>query len=165
MSIQVNAADKSIDPSASFEWNGILSNATQNAHLFTLCLAMQQSALAAPIEINGIPEAAPAIDEQLKQLNFYRQAPLSAEGLNWESFDGVGQAIHANNYADARLHLAMHPAPLAQVNNPKKLADDVVNNCSLGAQKRLAQAYSHGIQEDNTLLDEVIANASQVHAA
>jgi hypothetical protein len=161
----VNSVDKSIDPSIAFEWNGILSKATENAHAFTLCLAMQQSALAEPIKIEGAEAPSLSIEAQLKQLNFYRRPKLSSEGVAWTSFDVLGQAINAAHFADARLHLAMHPPPLAQVDNSKKIAEDVVNNCSLGTQKRLAQAYTNALEEDNTLFDEVIENAHQVHAA
>lgn len=165
MSSTVNSVDKSVDPGVAFEWNGILSKATKNAHAFTLCLAMQQSALAEPIKIAGTEDAPLSLETQLAKINFYRRPPLCSEGVAWQSFDVISQAINAEHFADARLHLAMHPSPLAQVNNSKKLADDVVNNCSLGTQKRLAKAYTSAIAEDNTLFDKVIENANQVNAA
>jgi len=161
----IDQATVSIDPSSGFELNGKLSNATKNARLFSLYLAMQQTALADTIGIESPTASTPDVETQLRSLNFYRHPALSADDSHWDTLNRVSQAFSQHQFADARLHLAMHPMPLAQVDNAQKISDDIVNNCPLGAQKRLSKQYSSTLYEDNTLMEEVILNAKQAVAA
>lgn len=157
----------SVDPSLSWEWNGTLSKSTGDGTLFSLYLAMQQCALADTISIQsadeqGAPDSATAF---LQTINFYRSMPLSASSNDWKHLDTLSDCLAHKSFEDVRLHLQLNPSPLSQVDNKHKIQQDIINNCSLATQKRLAASYTSSLKEDNTLLDEIIENASSFLAA
>ena len=43
-------------------------------------------------------------------------------------------------------------------NHPKRLPDDVVDNCSLATQKRLKKEYANTVKEDNTMLYDILSS-------
>ena len=59
----------------------------------------------------------------------------------------------------------MYPVPLAQTNDAKKISQDVITNCSLATQKRIAATYSTSIDEDNTMLSDIIEQSESFLAA
>ncbi|AEF03096.1 putative fumarate reductase flavoprotein subunit [Alteromonas naphthalenivorans] len=168
--------NKSIDPSMAWEWNGTLSKAAGNATLFALYLAMQQSALADTISIESPneDEATSGITQRLEALNFYRRAPLCASESDWLHMNRLSQtiahqvALHepiSLQFDEVRLHNEMHPVPLAQTNDAKKISQDIITNCSLATQKRIAATYSTSIDEDNTMLSDIIEQSESFLAA
>ncbi|AMJ86947.1 hypothetical protein AVL56_10515 [Alteromonas stellipolaris] len=167
---------KSIDPSMAWEWNGTLSKAAGNATLFALYLAMQQSALADTISIESPSEdeASSDITQRLEALNFYRKAPLFASESDWLHMNRLSQKIahqvtqqepSSLQFDEVRLHNEMHPVPLAQTNDAKKIRQDIITNCSLATQKRIAATYSSSIGEDNTMLSDIIEQSESFLAA
>ena len=159
-----------------WEWNGTLSKAAGNATLFALYLAMQQSALADTISIESPNEndVASDIKQRLDAINFYRKAPLCASEADWFQVNCLSQKLAHQMKAQAspslqfdevRLHNEMHPAPLAQTNDAKKISQDIINNCSLATQKRIAATYSTAIDEDNTMLGDIIEQSESFLAA
>lgn len=143
-----------IDPSISWEVNGVLAKASNQGALFSLYLAMQQHALAEPIRIES--EALENTDKtQLTALNHYRRPALNASQEDWHNMDVLARLI-AVDVPSARLFQSLNPGPLAQIDDKSRLSDDIVNNCSLGTRKRIKRAYSSDVKEDNTLLYDVI---------
>ena len=155
----------SVDPSLSWEWNGTLSKAAQDATLFALYLAMQQSALSEPITFEKTDTNPNPTDTYLTSINFYRNMPLSASPQDWKNVKALTRLVAFNHFSDARLQQVLHPPPLAQVNDSKKLSDDIINNCSLATQKRLTKAYKNTIIEDNTLMSDIIEQSGSIWAA
>ncbi|MEM7420965.1 MAG: VC2046/SO_2500 family protein [Pseudomonadota bacterium] len=153
-----------IDPSLFWESSGILSKATSQGALFSLYLAMQQHALAEPIHINSADtlndNKSGSIDSTLEALNHYPKAKLEATPSDWKNMSVLSELMKTD-IATARLFHVMNPQPLAQTNNKLRLPDDVIDNCSYGTQKRVTKAYSSTIDEDNTMLFDVV---EQSHA-
>ena len=155
----------SIDPSVSWEWNGTLSKAAEDATLFALYLAMQQSALSDPITFEHQETQTDNTETYLNSVNFYKPMPLSASSQDWKNLSAVTQLVALKHFSDARLYLELHPPPLAQVNDSKRLSEDIINNCSLATQKRLSQAYKNTIKEDNTMMSDIIEQSESIWAA
>jgi len=126
---------------------------------------MQQSALSDPVTIENQDVKHDSTASYLDGINFYRTAPLSASQNDWENLQTITHFVALQRFADARLHQEMHPLPLAQVNDSKKLSDDIINNCSLATQKRLKQTYNNTIIEDNTLMSDIIEQSESFWAA
>ncbi|MDO6565931.1 VC2046/SO_2500 family protein [Alteromonas sp. 1_MG-2023] len=166
---------KSIDPSMSWEWNGTLSKAAGNATLFALYLSMQQSALADTISIDSPNEVQDSSDitKRLEALNFYRKVPLSAGESDWLQMQKLSQVMASQlahqasqvQFDEVRLYKEMHPMPLAQTNDPKKISQDIITNCSLATQKRIAATYASTLPEDNTMLGDIIEQSESFLAA
>lgn len=154
-----------IDPSISWEQNGTLAKAAQDATLFSLYLAMQQSALVSNVVYTDLTK-----DEENAKLtidvpSFYRQPALAAAAPDWKIISRVNTLYNSGHASDAVLFQHMHPSPLSQINDKNKLNDDVINNCSLSTQKRLKARYTDQLPEDPTLLDELIPLAQQTFVA
>jgi hypothetical protein len=154
-----------IDPSISWEQNGTLAKAAQDATLFSLYLAMQQSALVSNVVYTDLTK-----DEENAKLtidvpSFYRQPALAAAAPDWKIISRVNTLYNSGHASDAALFQHMHPSPLSQINDKSKLNDDVINNCSLSTQKRLKARYADQLPEDPTLLDDLIPLAQQTFVA
>ncbi|HBL22116.1 MAG TPA: hypothetical protein DDZ29_14920 [Alteromonas mediterranea] len=165
-----------IDPSIYWERSGVLARASTQGALFSLYLAMQQHSTAAPFEIEAADSELSqkaGIDTELTSLSHYRRSSLAANESEWKNMD-VMSALVAEDFSTARLYLNMNPAPLAQTDDAKRLPDDVIDNCSLAAQKRIKKQYNNTMKEDNTLLYDMLAtketqdpgsNADAVHTS
>lgn len=152
-----------IDPSIFWESSGILSKATSQGALFSLYLAMYENALSEPIRIlsNENTDNTDSVTDQLHALNHYRKAPLAATKEDWVKMNTLS-SLMTSDLATARLYQIVNPQPFAQTNDPFRLPEDVINNCSYGTQKRLSKAYASSIEEDNTLLYDVVARSNGV---
>ncbi|GFD94085.1 hypothetical protein KUL156_10700 [Alteromonas sp. KUL156] len=149
-----------IDPSIYWERSGVLARASTQGALFSLYLAMQQHSVAEPFEIDAAPSAGEnrkSIESQLASLNHYRRPSLAASESEWENMHAFSSLV-SQNYASARLHLCMKPPPLAQIDDAKRIPDDVMNNCSLATQKRLKKQVTNTLKEDNTLLYDILSS-------
>ncbi len=148
----------SLDPSYRWEFDGTLAKASSQGSLFSLYLAMHQSALANTIQLTPPKnDATNSKRDDLAFLNHYRKPALAASDGDWKCLDTLSQLM-CSDITAARLFQSMNPSPLAKTDNPRRIPEDVINNCSLGTQKRLAEKYVSDIEEDNTLLFEVIQN-------
>ncbi|WP_338517587.1 VC2046/SO_2500 family protein [Alteromonas gracilis] len=163
MSSDASALNNSntIDPSIFWETSGVLSKATSEGALFSLYLAMHQHAIAEPLRIknNESESSTNSLDAELLSLNHYPKASLEASNNDWDKMATLSKLM-TSDLATARLYQVMNPQPLTQTNDASRLSDDVVNNCSLGAQKRISTSYSNEIEEDNTLMYDVLSASS-----
>lgn len=160
MSADITSANEqtTIDPSIYWERSGVLARSSSEGALFSLYLAMQQHSVAEPFEIEVATSAndnARSIEAQLASLNHYRRPSLSADEKAWGNMH-VCSSLVSKDFESARLFLHMKPLPLAQTDNAKRLPDDVVDNCSLAAQKRLKKQYGNTLKEDNTILYDIL---------
>ena len=179
MSAEITQASEkaTIDPSIFWERSGVLARSSSQGALFSLYLAMHQHSVAEPFEIEVATSAydnTQSIEAKLASLNHYRRPSLSANEKAWENMH-VCSSLVSKDFESARLFLHMKPLPLAQTDNAKRLPDDVVENCSLAAQKRLKKQYANTLKEDNTILYDILSaqgegqttkdgNNKQVHA-
>ena len=154
-----------IDPSISWEKNGTLAKAAQDATLFSLYLAMQQSALVHNVSYHDLQKEDENASLHVDVLSFYRQPALAAASADWEIIGRVNTLYNSGYTRDASLFQHMHPSPLSQVNDKNKLSDDVINNCSLSTQKRLKTQYAEQLPEDPTMLNDLIPLAQQTFVA
>ncbi|WP_420932787.1 VC2046/SO_2500 family protein [Alteromonas sp. A081] len=146
-----------LDPSYHWEFNGTLAKAASQGRLFALCLAMHQNALAHPIVLTPHAKSGDArYQDEIASLSHYRQPRLQATDKDWSNMATLASLISTDS-TSARLFQSMNPSPLAQVNDASRIPDDVKNNCSLGTQKRLANIYRSNIEEDNTMLYDIIS--------
>ena len=168
MSADITSASEqtTIDPSIYWERSGVLARASSEGALFSLYLAMQQHSVAEPFEIEvaiSSKDDARSMDAQLASLNHYRRPSLSANESAWENMQ-VYSSIASKDFENARLFLHMKPLPLAQTDDAKRLPDDVVQNCSLSAQKRLKKQYGNTLKEDNTILYDILSAQGESRA-
>lgn len=152
-----------IDPSITWESSGILANASTQGALFSLYMAMFEHGLADPFRIES-PKHEKTQQSALDSLNHYRRPRLQASQSDWNAMHVLSQLM-SNDVETARLYQAMFPQPLAQKDDKNRLPDDVINNSTLGAQKRIKHHYSNVIQEDNTLLYDIISNADTSYSS
>lgn len=145
-----------IDPSITWESSGILANASSQGALFSLYMAMFEHGLADPFRIES-PKLEKPQQSELDSLKHYRRPRLQASESDWNAMYVLSQLM-SSDIDTARLYQAMYPQPLAQTDDKNRLPDDVINNCTLGAQKRIKNLYNNVIQEDNTLLYDIISN-------
>ena len=146
-----------LDPSYHWEFNGTLAKASSQGRLFALYLAMHQNALAHPIHLTpqSKSEGSP-YENEISSLSHYRQPALQATDKDWSNMATLASLI-SSDLTSARLFQSINPSPLAQSNDPSRIPDDVKNNCSLGTQKRLSNIYRSNIEEDNTMLYDIIS--------
>ncbi|BFT30297.1 hypothetical protein D210916BOD24_14730 [Alteromonas sp. D210916BOD_24] len=137
-----------------WESSGILAKATAKGALFSLYLAMHQHSLAQPISIQGNDNEV-AGDDNLQVLNHYRRPALQMADSDWRAIHTLTK-LASTDFSGARLFQSLNPTPLAQTDDKLRLSDEIINNCSLGAQKRFFQQYSSRLNEDNTLLYDVL---------
>ena len=150
--IQENQALE-LDPSLGWETNGVLARPTQQGALFNLFLAMHQHGQAEPTAYES--HSTNAHSKTTHSKNYYRRSSTCAENADWHKMQITCELLH-RNCDDARLFLSIHPPPLSQKDDVQRLPDDVINNCSLAAQKRIKGRLTNTISEDNTLLFELI---------
>ena len=148
---------RSIDPSITWESSGILANASKQGALFSLYMAMFEHGLADPFRIES-PKLEETHHSELDSLNHYRRPKLQATKSDWNAMHVLSQLM-SSDIETARLYQAMYPQPLAQTDDKNRLPDDVINNSTLGAQKRIKNLCNNVVQEDNTLLYDIISNA------
>lgn len=156
-----------IDPSIFWERSGVLARASSQGALFSLYLAMQQHSTAEPFEIEAATPAEDgigSIEAQLASLNHYKRSSLSANEEEWKYMRIYSNLLFKDSES-ARLFLHMKPLPLSQTDNAKRLPDDVVENCSLAAQKRLKKHYANTVKEDNTILYDILLAQDENHIA
>lgn len=154
-----------IDPSISWEKNGTLAKAAQDATLFSLYLAMQQSALVSNVSYIDSTEHDERATSDSDIPSFYRQPALAATESDWAMISRVNTLYSSGFTNDAMLFQHMHPSPLSQVNDKDKLSDDIINNCSLSTQKRLKTQYVEQLPEDPTMLNDLIPLSQQTFVA
>ena len=156
MSADITSANEqtTIDPSIYWERSGVLARASSEGALFSLYLAMQQHSVAEPFEIEvaiSSKDDARSMDAQLASLNHYRRPSLSANESAWENMQ-VYSSIASKDFENA------------QTDDAKRLPDDVVQNCSLSAQKRLKKQYGNTLKEDNTILYDILSAQGESRA-
>jgi hypothetical protein len=145
-----------LDPSYQWEFNGTLAKASSQGRLFALYLAMHQNALAHPIHLTPHPQGQESpYKNDISNLSHYRQSALHATERDWVNMAKLA-SLMSTDLTTARLFLSMNPSPLSQTNDATRIPEDVKNNCSLGTQKRLANTYRSDIEEDNTMLYDII---------
>lgn len=154
-----------VDPSISWEKNGTLAKAAQDATLFSLYLAMQQSALVHNVSYSDSQQDEESASLNIDVVSFYRQPALAANTSDWEIISRVNSLYNSGYTSDAMLIQHMHPSPLSLVNDKNKLSDDVIKNCSLSTQKRLTTQYAKQLPEDPTMLNDLIPLAQQTFVA
>ncbi len=151
-----------IDPSITWESSGILANASTQGALFSLYMAMFEHGLADPFRIES-PKHETTKQSELDSLNYYRRPRLQASESDWNTMHVLSQLV-SSDVETARLYQAMYPQPLAQTDDKNRLLDDVINNSTLGAQKRIKNLYNNVIQEDNTMLYDIISNSDMPYS-
>lgn len=154
-----------LDPSYHWEFDGTLARASSQGRLFALYLAMHQNALAHPIHVTTPSKSEDVYcKNEISSLSHYRQPALQATEKDWRNMAMLNSLI-SSDLVSARLFQSIHPSPLAQSNDPSRIPDDVKNNCSLGTQKRLANIYKSDIEEDNTMLYDILSakDANEEH--
>lgn len=156
------AATTPIDPSMAWESRGILAKSTGKGALFSLYLAMHQHSLAEPISIQSNDSDTKASSDFLMH-NHYRRPALQMSDNDWRTIQTLTQ-LAATDFSAARLFQSLNPTPLAQTDNKFRLSDEIINNCSLGAQKRVYRQFSHTLKEDNTLLYDVLSAQHEENA-
>lgn len=153
------------EPTTQWEWEGNFAKAAENGAQFALFLAMQFGASVGEPRIRPHDNTTPADDAFPQRLNFYRRPALNAESSDMTHRVRLSHFINQGDVTSARLQDAMHPEPLSFRNNGKRLPEDVIANCSLATQRRLKGERSTQIEEDNTLLDDIITKANDFMAA
>lgn len=160
------SADKlQFEPTTQWEWDGNFAKAAENGAQFALYLAMQFGASVGEPRIKPHVETTPGDSDFPSRLNFYRRPPLSAEQSDVLHRNRLSYFINQGDVTSARLQDAMHPEPLSLYDNPQRLPEDIIANCSLATQRRLKGKRSEEVEEDNTLLDAVITQANDFMAA
>jgi len=151
-----NINNKPIDPSIGWESSGTLAKAVHQGAIFSLYLAMHDTSVVEPIRVkNATQTSVDSTERLLASLNHYRRSSVEAKDADWNAMKTLG-SLMASDLDNALLFQAMYPQPLAQTNDPMRLNDDIVNNCSLAAQKRLSNQYQSTLEEDNTLMYDVV---------
>ncbi|GGW88334.1 VC2046/SO_2500 family protein [Alteromonas halophila] len=158
------AADK-VQLDSIAQWEGNLSKAAENGAQFALYLAMQFGASVGEPKIKPYETAVPSDKAFVDRLNFYRRPALDANKADHSHSHRLSQFIAQGDICSARLQDAMHPEPLSFHNDATRIPDDVVANCSLATQRRLKGDTASDIEEDNTLLDDIIEQANEYRVA
>ncbi len=149
-SLQTNSID------TDYEWSGEINRATVQGAKFALLLAMlEDNPLLRPV-VEADDAQLPA--ESALPKNYYRPMPLFAEEADWSNGDVMGELLH-KQLQDALLFRAMHPQPLSLYNDPKRIDDEVLANCSFSAQRRLADEQDKVIHTDATQMYDVVQQA------
>ena len=161
----MSAEKLQLEPTSQWEWDGNFAKAAENGAQFALFLAMQFGASVGEPHIKPQPEAKQYDADSAARLNFYRRPALSAEHSDVTHRNRLANFINQGDVTSARLQDAMHPEPLSFYNDNKRLPDDIIANCSLATQRRLKGEEAEQIQEDNTLLDDIISQANDFMAA
>ena len=156
-----NMNNKPIDPSINWESNGVLARAAHQGAVFSLYLAMHATSVAEPIRINtSASKEEDVTTRALQSLNHYRRPGIAAQEADWTAMSTLGNLM-ATDMENALLFQAMYPQPLAQTNDALRLDDDVINNTTLAAQKRLQAKYRSTMDEDNTMIYDVINSVEE----
>lgn len=138
-----------------YESSGQLAAATGSGALFKLMLSFQTEL--DPLSqkkrvVSPTPQAVPAALP-----NDYRSIPLTAS-LTATAWTSARQALE-NGYQHARLALYAHPQPLIDSTQIHKIPVNVVHNCGLAARMRLVNENDQPVEEDSTLLHDIIPQA------
>lgn len=147
------------------EFKGRLSRslAASNGSDFALVMSMLHHDVTQRFNIT--PSAAPEVqdsrDVELASVDFYPKTPLVVEPQHWQQYTHVAQAAARQDNATIKLMQSMFPAPLAQNNDPLLIPDEVLANCDIFCQQRMQSKLIEDIEEDNTLLAEVIPQAEE----
>lgn len=157
-----NIDNKPIDPSIGWESSGTLAKAAHQGAIFSLYLAMHATSVVEPIRVKNVAQTSVDSTERLlASLNHYRRSSVEARDADWKAMKTLG-SLMSIDLDNALLFQAMYPQPLAQTNDPMRLNDDIVNNCSLAAQKRLNNEYQSTLAEDNTLMYDVVKDTQEM---
>ncbi len=146
------------------EFKGAISKAlsSQGKHEFALLLAMLQQDITKTLKISSEEEVEKdSRDLELESINFYPKTPLVAEEKHWLQQQHVTQAAASLDFATIRLMQSMFPTPLALQNDPAHIPEDVLANCDVFCQKRMAGEKMEELPEDGTLLYDVVSHARE----
>lgn len=144
------------------EVSGSVNRAAGQGAKFALLLSMlEQDVLGRP-RIQVEEDTPPAT--QLEGLSCYREPPLKAEPADIDNIVVTSKLLRSSG-KDALLWQCMHPHPLSQHNDAKRLADEVIVNCDYYTQRRLAPqpAPDKEVDVDETLLYDVLENLSELN--
>lgn len=126
---------------------------------FELLLAMLQQDITDRLRITSNEEPPKDTRElELESINFYPEIPLSIEEKHWKQQHSITQAAAELDFSNVRLMQYMFPTPLALQNDPARIPDDVLANCDIFCQQRMAGEQTEEINVDETLLYDVIKN-------
>lgn len=159
--------DSSLMRIANHELTGRLNRASGQGAVFSLYLAMQMQPGAVHPGYAQTPDAPVDDAAVLQQLNQYRRAPLATDAAHLSALAYSSILVAGHDIAGMHLWQAMHPDPLAMVNDKAKIAPEVVANCSLPTQLRQYQDIQHdtAIPCDETLLNDVVEGSRHLLTA
>ncbi|MEW9796851.1 VC2046/SO_2500 family protein [Alteromonas sp. CYL-A6] len=153
-----------LDFPSRLEWQGKFADAAGNGALFSLYLSLQYGANVGRPSITPVAEARVTDDRFPERLNTYRRPPLKASDSSFRASHQKSSLLNSRHSRDVLLLETCCPEPLSMYNDHKRIPDDVLANCSLATRQRLQQAMPV-LEEDNTLLEEVIEQARAFEAA
>ncbi len=149
-----------LDNAIKWDWQGAIGQSAGNRAQFVLYLAMQEGSLSSPLSI--LPKVSPTNEAvESDAPNHYRKVPLECGALDWHIAAHVNELVNRHDNGSRRLFNAMFPLPLSMKNDASRIPSQVLTNCSLATQKRQNALLSSEIEEDNTLLNEVVTQARQ----
>ncbi|MDF2177672.1 VC2046/SO_2500 family protein [Aliiglaciecola sp. CAU 1673] len=121
---------------------------------FSLVLAMlAQDFLSRPrFDKTSLPEAS----EYVQALPHAPKVPTCAMQEDWEHENQASRYAHQQDFTALRLWQCMHPSPLSQFDNKKRIPEEVIANCGWHAQQRMLKSQEVLIETDETGLFEVI---------
>lgn len=143
------------------EWRGKLAGSAGRGSLFSLYLAMHASGSDPVISIREDEHEGRDLTAALISLNHYRRAPLAADDNSATKLRPLSEAINSSAFASARLWAAMHPDPLSLTDDVKRIPPEVYANASLAANQRRQQQNIVNVDQDPTLLTDLIDEADQ----
>lgn len=136
------------------EFNGAIGRAASEGALFSLVLAMLEQDVVNRQSL--FQSDTDKLEEKQQCINDYPQFPLNAAPEDWPSMAITADLINNTYVASARLWQNMHPAPLSQYNDVKRIDEQVIANCDFNTQKRSQNPSSELIQVDETKLYDIL---------
>lgn len=156
----IKATDKPLGLS-DFEWSGQVNRATSQGATFSLMLAMLVDD---PLQRQRLVKAENDSAYANSPLSHhYRRAALASSPDDYANLYVAKQLLHQSEsgypHCDLRLWQAMHPEPLAQYDEAKRLPEGVLENCALHVQQRFQQGSPVPVNTDETLLHDLLPQA------
>lgn len=165
MSEQTQIVDTRAILAQDLEYSGKISHAAGEGAKFALLLSMLHPNVMYRPKMEAEQQEVPlSVDIE----NPYRSSSLSAQPADWQYLNENSLMLsQPGGDANMKLWQAMHPEPLAQFDDVKRIPDDVIYNCELQVQSRLrlpkeARIEDVRIEEDPTGLYDILESLPEL---
>ncbi|WP_438863030.1 VC2046/SO_2500 family protein [Neptunicella sp.] len=158
--------NQTITTISDLEFNGQLTSALnqQGQQQFSLLLAMLEQNYLDRLHIHDEQDksAQQTLSSDIQGLQCYPVTPLKAEDAHWQQLTKINQMLHSQPIEDVRLYQNMYPEPLSQYNDSLRISDEVLQNCTFSAQRKMQQPDNTDkqVEVDETELFDLL---NQIH--